>query len=68
MMVPILASVTLATDVEQATSDDVTVSFTYFLFNFLTFLIIKLQYFYNCNYCISIMMSGNRGRLKGKQN
>ena len=33
MMVPILAGVTLATNVGQATSDDVTVRFIYFLLN-----------------------------------
>ena len=37
MMVPILASVTLVTD-WQATQDNVTVSFTYFFFNSVTFL------------------------------
>ena len=50
-MVLILASVTLAINVGQATSDGVTVSFTYFLFNLVTFGIIQLQQFYNYNYC-----------------
>ena len=37
MMVPIPAGVTQATNVGQATSDDVTVSFRCFLFNLVTF-------------------------------
>ena len=44
MLVPIHASVTLAICVGQATSDDVTVSLIYFLFNLVTFLIIQLGF------------------------
>ena len=44
LMVPTLASVTLATNSGQATSNYVTVSFAYFLFNLVIFLIIQLQY------------------------
>ena len=67
-MAPILAGVTLATNVGQATSDDVTVSFTCFLFNLVIFLIIQSQYFCNYNCCITTMTSGHRERQKGKQN
>ena len=66
MMVPILAGVTLATNVGQVTSDDVTVSFTYFLLNLVTFQIIQLLHFCNYNFCITIMMSADRGRQKGE--
>ena len=44
VMVPTTASVTMATNSGKATSNDVTVSFTYFLFNLVIFLIIQLQY------------------------
>ena len=43
MSVPTHASVALVTKCEKATSDDVTVSFAYFLFNLATSLIIKLE-------------------------
>ena len=68
MMVPIPAGVTQATKVGQATSENAIVSFTCYLFNLFTFQMSQLRHFYKYKYFMTVMMSGDWERQKGKQN